>query len=322
MNISLKNEPNSSIAVPLRLIEVYTSRETYCLSFDDQTQLTQLLLIIWSYLVDNGYFIFIRSIINVRIPEPYEETIKPPTPIADALFNLVIGPLNLNCKNSTSIVSKMVKLFFEHFLKDPLTPQIQLFFIPKLVHEIPCLLKPYYIFSSFFGDPNFTFSSSIKPTLVLTPNIWLMYSVVKFISSQLSLLSFEDKFKYLLILQHLSISLPEEVEKSESEEDLDDNEPMEVQEYGEGSSTTHDPFLITNHILAIINETAHVDCLIYLIENRVYCASSLNLICYFCHAILATSKLAVLQNRYFSKLFSLILCSNLVLFYHQDYFIL
>lgn len=72
-----------SISRPLRFVQVYA---------DYDQRPSQL-----RFLVENGYYRCLRRICDLRIPPIIEESSKAPTPLAEAVFDMMAKPLSLVC---------------------------------------------------------------------------------------------------------------------------------------------------------------------------------------------------------------------------------
>lgn len=296
---SMKNESNLPVAIPLRLIEVYTMVDTYC-SLRDVKQCQQILASLWLYLVKNNYFAHLRQIFDTKVPKPYEETVKSFSPVAESLFNLVLRPLDLDGSSSAAINPTIVVKFFDEFLKGPLSPQIQLQFIPKILHQVPASLTPASILSSIIHQSsNNQHTSSVNDSdifeLSCNGDLWLLYSILALISPQLHLMTSQDKFRYLVVLQELTEYLPDELEKEEENDDLEGEEESDMMEgiHDDDNKQTEE---IVTRILELINEPQNVNCLISLINtqpprNVLIALSSV------CHALLSSHKFALHRFR-------------------------
>ncbi|XP_015782602.1 ubiquitin-protein ligase E3C [Tetranychus urticae] len=294
--LSLKTDNNLSVAVPLRLIEVYTTLETYT-PLGDVKKGQRMLTNIWTYLASNGYFHYLREIIDSKVPEPYEETIKAPTPIADSLFNLIVRPLDLDGSCSETVNSTIVLKFFSEFLSGPLSPQVKLHVIPKLIHQIPASLTPSSILSSIYPGrlPDSEDQVNGMHSLALKCDLWQLYNVVALVSPQLHLMSKSDKFRYLIILQVLCQYLPEQnIESPEDEdEDVEMTDPGENREY----MIDQELIVVANQIIQLINEVPHVNCLISLVDTKSPNKILLIALSSVCHALLFFHKFALHQFR-------------------------
>lgn len=49
----------------------------------------------------SGYFRYLRALLNARVPSSLEASATPPTPLAAAIRDLVMTPLQLSSQNST-----------------------------------------------------------------------------------------------------------------------------------------------------------------------------------------------------------------------------
>ena len=49
----------------------------------------------------SGYFRYLRALLNARVPSSLEPSAAPPTPLAAAIRDLVMTPLQLSSQNST-----------------------------------------------------------------------------------------------------------------------------------------------------------------------------------------------------------------------------
>ena len=47
-------------------------------------------------MVFSGYFRYLRALLNARVPSSLEPSVVPPTPLAAAIKDLVVGPLRLS----------------------------------------------------------------------------------------------------------------------------------------------------------------------------------------------------------------------------------
>ena len=237
---------SNDIAIHLRMIEDFTRSSTYESSSGTDASVTQAILeYIWSHLVQHNYFATLKLVLDSRVPEPYEETMKAPTVLADALFTLVLAPLKqIYCKPATSQLV-VYSLFNEllapcnstedkmrtnsssssgsckaSFVK--MTPQVQLYVLPSLASMASHLvnLSPRVLLLSIMDcDVIFTSSSSssrengsseeypIHASIKCKQmTIQFMYTLIRLISPQMSHMSLDDKSFYLYILGKLSIS--------------------------------------------------------------------------------------------------------------------
>ena len=141
----------NTLAIPLRLIEVFTAVASYDNLLKNETESKRMVSKIWTYLIRNGYFQKLRSLIDSKVPEPFSESIKPPTPLAASLCDLVLQPLKQDYGNHET-VHLVVNHAFSQLLSGPFSPQTKFLLIPVIVNTnvnnlhpvnvINCLINP------------------------------------------------------------------------------------------------------------------------------------------------------------------------------------
>jgi len=220
---------------------------------------------------------------------------------------LILRPLDLDGYCSSSINPTIVMAFFKEFLKGPLSPQIQFQFIPKLVHQTPASLTPSSILTSLLSKDSCTNPSensdgthendSKEHKLIISGDIWLLYSIVAIISPQLNLMTQQDRFNYVMILKNLAKYLPDESDKNlDFTNDEDDSEPMEVTETDDIFHNL-DEGSVAAQIIDLINEASHVNSLISLVDTSSPSKDALIGLSSLCHALLSCNKFALHQYR-------------------------
>lgn len=97
---SVKLNGSDSMAVSLRVIEIYTSFEVTqkVLGYEKSRV---LLAKEFSYLVEKGYFRSLRYLLDEKTPPLLAVSVKPPTPLVGCLFELISRPLQI--KNAVTI---------------------------------------------------------------------------------------------------------------------------------------------------------------------------------------------------------------------------
>jgi len=267
-----------SLAIPFRVIEVFTSKDTYA-SLINQEDTEKLLSLIWTHLVTKDYFVMLRNVLEKRVPEPYEETTKPPTPLAASILDMLIRPLNTTFEDRVT-KSLILEKFFLQVSNGPFSTQFKNFAMPVILKSMPSNLKPSQILSSLLINDGLC--------LRMPQSIWSFYTFVKIIGSQIDSMTQTDRQNYLLALKHLAISFPEFREVSDEESD----EPMDVRE-----SIQHvDVNRLVTEILEVINEPKHVGVLLSMIDYQEVSGDALISLCKLCYSMIACDQLAV--NRY------------------------
>lgn len=285
----------TSIAIPMRILELYTSAETYNSVANSQSA-NIILSSIWTYLISHGFFKQMRKLIDTKIPEPYENTIKAPTPLSATLLELTLRPFKTVKHSNDQITSLFIKNFFSETINGPFSPQIKYFVLTSIAKEIPEYLKADYIINSLLP-----YNSCDNITISLPQNIWLLYSTLKLVGVQTSRMSVQSIVKYLHILRCLSISLSEVAKPQLSDSDLepDENEAMDTTDSYSRDITPLNALLV-EEIISMINEPIHVYAITSFIDNYNITDDSETLISLscLCHSMLSSHPLAVNQYRY------------------------
>ncbi|RWS26248.1 ubiquitin-protein ligase E3C-like protein [Leptotrombidium deliense] len=275
----LSNLKSTNLSIPLRLLEIYTTSNTYS-SFSDGEK---VMLSIWSYLVQNGYFVDTRKILDSKVPAPYEETLRPPTPLAASILDLILRPLQLNMKVDSNVVLK----FFTDFLSPPLSLQIRYYILPTISKNVPLSLNASTILNSL---ASINLNNSMNVTqLKLTPSLWLFYSFMKIMSPQLFKLPLTDKVKYVIFLKEMSFTLPENSHQSAIDEEEEESDEMITDEADEIAQ-------IISQLMEMINDTSHVNLLVSVLEEDNSNVVLLSLT-HLCHSMTSSHHLAVYNYR-------------------------
>lgn len=121
-----------SIAVPLRIIEVFTTPdEEKNVGKDPDLCLKD----IFAYLAKNKYFHQVRQLIDTKVPPNLEISPIPPTPMAQWFLEMIQRPLSIvyNTDNDNDFCFLILNEFCDSILSQKLTDAIAAFIIPALV---------------------------------------------------------------------------------------------------------------------------------------------------------------------------------------------
>lgn len=291
---AVESNHNQLIAIPLRLIEVFTSSSSYLKEFDDHDS-RRLVSNIWTHLIRKDYFKKLRCVIDTRVPEPFEEATKSPTQLASSLLELVSQPLNQEYASHDGTCYVILR-FFEQLLCGPFSPQIKYLVIPITVSKKLLLLKPEHILNGLLDVPKTGVENSLSSTLKLPSNLWLMFTVVKICSPQILTSSTRDRLVYVHLLKLLSQYLPEEGRKEEVVHDDVDDDSREVPMDESDVQMYRDHSVILNEILECINQPNHVQSIVTLLDDESPSEAIISLSC-LCYAMLSCDVLAVHKYR-------------------------
>ncbi|XP_076346418.1 ubiquitin-protein ligase E3C [Tachypleus tridentatus] len=282
---------SASIAVPLRLLEVFTDPEVYMHTSEGTTHTALLPLEkLWLHLTREGYFKKLRIVMENRVPSFLEQSASPPIPLAASLLSLIIRPLMV-CKNLRSKDYVVCKLL-EDFFTTPFTPQVELFLLPALAQHMDILAADMLI-SALLN----TEGHNKGMCLSLEPTPWLLYSILYLMSSQTASLSSSVVVCYLAVLQHLITALPpflgSVVEISSDERDSLEDFVMEDVQNQDSEKLKK----IAEDSIAMLNQPEHVQVLIHDAELQSCTQEFLVPLCRVCHVLLSSHKLAIHKFR-------------------------
>ncbi|KAI1289304.1 Ubiquitin-protein ligase E3C [Halotydeus destructor] len=274
----LASEQSQSMAIPLRLIEDFTSLDIYK-DLDSNTGAETILSSIWSFEVYHGYFDSMRRLFDSKIPEPYEETTRAPTPLANSLLDLTLRPLKQQYKKD-STRKVVVQQFFKQLVRGPLSPQIKNFLIPVLISNTPENLKPQILLQAIVVEET--------ERLTIPKSVWLLYTMVKLVAPHVHSLDKAHHKRYLLALRLLTDCIPEQVEYED-----DDDEPMDTSEASVVQSS------LSRDVLELLNSPQHISGLMGTDNSseNVLDDSSLTSLCRICYAMISSNRFAVNQYR-------------------------
>ncbi|KAK2859564.1 hypothetical protein Q5P01_004184 [Channa striata] len=213
-------DDNLNVAVPMRMLEIYSSERTYLCVIPDANNVASLIEQILHYMVQKGYYRSLYILVNHRLPSSLEYSDALSFPLASTLLEHILKPLHFTYSSCTTGARQFVfAAFTEEFISAPFTEQIFHFFIPALSD-----LRLSFPFEAFLSSLQATIGSS-SAAQIQAP--WLFYFVLCAGENCLGSLSEEGLLLYLRALQTLlpllpvseSSSRPEASSDSEDEDD-------------------------------------------------------------------------------------------------------
>ncbi|XP_043264433.1 ubiquitin-protein ligase E3C [Colletes gigas] len=261
-----------SLAIPLRALETFTSRE------DTEKILREFsykhLETIFVYLIKHKYFDQLRKLINEKVPPLLEPTSIPATPISKCLVDMIKRPLDLisflDQKDDFSmlVLQELCRSILSPRMSDP----IRMFIIPSL-----CEFKEF---------PYIQLIDCIN-RMKIEPTISLLYSILSLESNRFSTCKFKDVLiNYLQVLASTSSSIVP-LATEENMEDTDDSDTESI-----ASMIDKDEADVLHQCLEMLNEQQRVQ-KILLAVDRSKDPAVLQPLCQLCHHLLITNKLAI-----------------------------
>ncbi|CAG4977925.1 unnamed protein product [Parnassius apollo] len=167
----LKDGSEVPMAVPLRMLEVFTSMQSAVSSMSYE-EAVNIIGGTFLYLIKRGYFKDLRNLMCQRTPPLYGTSPNPPTPLCGALLDLIQRPINLTMQVNTSEYEDTVMTeFTSAFLCNPYPEPVEMYILPALTHDpnrtfpFPALLRCMQDESKFASGK-------------LSSDSWLLYSVL------------------------------------------------------------------------------------------------------------------------------------------------
>ncbi|GAB5568971.1 ubiquitin-protein ligase E3B isoform X5 [Prionailurus iriomotensis] len=195
------NDDSLNVALPMRMLEVFSSENTYLPVLQDASYVVSIIEQILHYMIQNGYYRSLYLLINSKLPSSIEYSDISRVPIAKILLENVLKPLHFTYNSCPEGARQQVfTAFTEAFLVAPFTDQIFHFIIPALADAQTVF--PYEPFLSALLSPE----SRCPETGGGAP--WLFFFVLTVGETYLGTLSEEGLLVYLRVLQSSLSRLP------------------------------------------------------------------------------------------------------------------
>ncbi|CAH2050679.1 unnamed protein product, partial [Iphiclides podalirius] len=167
----LREESEVSLAVPLRMLEVFTSLQ----SAESSMSYEEAVNVIggsFFYLIKRGYFKDLCNLMCQRTPPLYGHSPNPPTPLCGALLDLIQRPINLTTQiNTIEYEDTVMTEFTSAFLCNPYPEPVEMYMLPALAMD-PNRRFPFISFvRSMQDESKFTSGKLVNDS-------WLLHSVL------------------------------------------------------------------------------------------------------------------------------------------------
>ncbi|XP_062424822.1 ubiquitin-protein ligase E3C isoform X2 [Rhea pennata] len=195
------NDDSLNVALPMRMLEVFSSENTYLPVLQDVSYVATLIEQILHYMIQKGYYRSLYLLINNKLPSSIEYSDVSRVPIAKILLENVLKPLHFTYSSCPEGARQQIfTAFTEEFLAAPFTDQIFHFIIPALA-DVQTIF-PYELFLNalLLAESGCSRKSDRAP--------WLFYFVLTVGETYLGSLSEEGLLVYLRVLQTFLSQLP------------------------------------------------------------------------------------------------------------------
>uniref|UniRef100_A0A452IYI0 HECT-type E3 ubiquitin transferase n=1 Tax=Gopherus agassizii TaxID=38772 RepID=A0A452IYI0_9SAUR len=194
------NDDSLNVALPMRMLEVFSSENTYLPVLQDANYVASVFEQILHYMVQKGYYRSLYLLINNKLPSSIEYSDVSRVPIAKILLENVLKPLHFTYSSCPEGARQQIfAAFTEEFLAAPFTDQIFHFIIPALA-DVQTLF-PYELFLNALSTESRRSRKSDRAP-------WLFYFVLTVGETYLGSLSEEGLLVYLRVLQTFLSQLP------------------------------------------------------------------------------------------------------------------
>ncbi|XP_013415236.1 ubiquitin-protein ligase E3C [Lingula anatina] len=299
--LSIISSKQLPIAVPMRMLEVFTSSDTYKGMKDPTTAVLRPLYI---GVMKKGYFGYLKTVFETRVPACFEETTKPPTPLSESLYELLKKPLELIADREDKEFRDMVIHHFcqEFFCSQP-SDQVRYFLLPAMacgqqwnfpfVELLHALAPDLENMKANIGvaDTEERFQDYRKGT---TASPWLLHAFLTLSKPKLDTLSPRDFQHYLQVMKRLIITLPGKKLTSDSgqESDSDDEEMMDTVDY----ETAEGLVAVKEQCVQVIDSPKFVNSVLISL-SRDPSETTLSAVCTLCHTLMSKYGLTVHKVR-------------------------
>ncbi|XP_029044161.1 ubiquitin-protein ligase E3C [Osmia bicornis bicornis] len=261
-----------SLAIPLRALEIFTSRE------DTEKVLREnsykYLENIFIYLIKHKYFDQLRKLIDDKVPCMLESTPVAPTPISKCLMDMIKRPLDLisYLEQDDDFSMLVLQEFCKSILSPRLSDPIRMFVIPSL--------------SEFVEFPYTQLIECIN-RIEIEPTLSLLYSILSLESNRFFTCKSKDVLiNYLQVLASMSSTIiPLAVEENMEQADDSDSE-------SNTSMIDQEQADILHQCIEMLNEQQRVQGILLAVDRSVD-PDVLQPLCQLCHHLLITNKLAI-----------------------------
>ncbi|XP_006621472.1 ubiquitin-protein ligase E3C [Apis laboriosa] len=261
-----------SLAIPLRVIETFTSQEDAEKVLHENSY--KYLRNIFVYLIKHKYFDQLRKLIDNKVPSMLEPTSVPPTPISKCLVDMIKRPLDLISfiEQEDNFSMLVLQELCRSILSPKMSDAVRMFIIPSL--------------SEFIEFPYIQLIKCIN-RIEIEPTISLLYSILSLESNRLSACKSKDiLINYLQVLASMSSTIiPLIVEENIEQANDSDSESTT-------SMIDQDQADILHECSEMLNEEQHVQGILLAVD-RSKDPAILQPLCQLCHHLLITNKLAI-----------------------------
>ncbi|KAJ6659296.1 hypothetical protein lerEdw1_019167 [Lerista edwardsae] len=216
------NDDSLNVALPMRMLEVFSSENTYLPVLQDANYVASIIEQILHYVIQTGYYRSLYLLINYKLPSSIEYSDVSHVTIAKILLENVLKPLHFKYSSCPENARQQIfAAFTEEFLAAPFTDQIFHFIIPALADVQTCFPYELFLNTLLLTEGRRSGKSERAP--------WLFYCVLTVGETHLGSLSEEGLLVYLRVLQTFLSQLPVSASGADCQDSPSDSEDDDEQ---------------------------------------------------------------------------------------------
>ncbi|KAH0627590.1 hypothetical protein JD844_003505 [Phrynosoma platyrhinos] len=275
----------------MRMLEVFSSENTYLPVLQDVNKVVAVIEQILHYVIQKGYYRSLYLLINNKLPSSIEYSDVSRVPIAKILLENVLKPLHFNYISCPEDARQQIfAAFTDEFLAAPFTDQIFHFIIPALADVQTCF--PYELFL------NALLSTESRRSRKSERAPWLFYFVLTAGETYLGSLSEEGLLVYLRVLQTFLSQLPVSTLGTDCQDSTSDSEDEEISKTtsmpGDGRISVQ---YITDECLSKLDTKQQTNTLLNMVWRDSASEEVFTLMASICHTLMVQHRMMVPKVR-------------------------
>ncbi|XP_067398812.1 ubiquitin-protein ligase E3C isoform X4 [Emydura macquarii macquarii] len=286
------NDDSLNVALPMRMLEVFSSENTYLPVLQDANYVASLIEQILHYMVQKGYYRSLYLLINNKLPSSIEYSDVSRVPIAEILLENVLKPLHFMYSSCPEGARQQIfAAFTEEFLAAPFTDQIFHFIIPALA-DVQTVFSYELFLNALLTESRCLRKSDRAP--------WLFYFVLTVGETYLGCLSEEGLLVYLRVLQIFLSQLPVSATGANCQDATSDSED-EDEEISKMMTTSGDGRIsvqyITDECLKKLDTKQQTNTLLNMVWRDSASEEVFTLMASICHTLMVQHRMMVPKVR-------------------------
>ncbi|KAK2511297.1 hypothetical protein Q9233_017086 [Columba guinea] len=287
------NDDSLNVALPMRMLEVFSSENIYLPVLQDVSYVTSLIEQILHYMVQKGYYKSLYLLINNKLPSSIEYSDVSRVPIAKILLENVLKPLHFTYSSCPEGARQQIfAAFTEEFLAAPFTDQIFHFIIPALADVQTVFPYELFLNALLLAESGCSRKSDRAP--------WLFYFVLTVGETYLGSLSEEGLLVYLRVLQTFLSQLPVSAAGTNCQDANSDSED-EDEEISKMTTTPGDGRIsvqyITEECLKKLDTKQQTNTLLNMVWRDSASEEVFTLMASICHTLMVQHRMMVPKVR-------------------------